>query len=61
MKADSSVERKYVGAWEVIQIKRLTLELIGGRKILEDEKNLMWFKYLHLGTGVWASHISQVL
>lgn len=44
MKVDSSVERKYVGAWEVIQIKRLTLELIGGRKILEDEKNLMWFK-----------------
>lgn len=41
MKADSSVERKYVGAWEVIQIKRLTLEIIGGRKILEeDEKNL---------------------
>ena len=40
MKADSSVERKYVGVWEVIQIKLLTLELIGGRKILEDEKKL---------------------
>ena len=60
MKADSSVERKYVGAWEVIQTKLLTLELIGGRKILEDEK-IKWFKQRHFGTGVGASRISQVL